>query len=102
MARKKKAVEVEVKPVTYTFTEQQFERLNQIITWDNPIDDVKSIKDMGDASLLEIGYAIGELHTKFEKALNDAKDILNEVDPEGGEDESDVEEFDNYEEDDEN
>ena len=90
MARKKKAVEVEVKPVTYTFTEQQFERLNQIITWDNPIDDVKSIKDMGDASLLEIGYAIGELHTKFEKALNDAKDILNEVDPEGGEDESDV------------
>lgn len=101
MAKKKKVVEVEVKPVTYTFTEQQFERLNQIITWDNPLDEIKIIKDMGDASLLEIGYAIGELYSKFEKVLNDAKDILNEVDPEGGE-ENEEDDSDNWDDDDNN
>jgi hypothetical protein len=78
---KKKAVvkmkaEKIVKPYA-TLTEEQYDELKNIITWDNPIGDLKDLSTVGNLDLLEIGFKIGEVYSSFVKTMVSFENILN-------------------------
>ena len=81
---KKKAVakmtEV-VKPYA-TMTEEQFDEIKSIVSWDNPLSQLSEIKDGGDMSMLEIGFKLGEIHCLFNKAFENIEKVLTQIGPE--------------------
>jgi hypothetical protein len=97
---KRKAVakmKEKVEPTYYaTLTEDQFDELNRLISWDNPINQLYDISGSGEISQLELGFKLGELYSSFQVMFEKCKQILESIEPE-----SQVEEEDDEEEDDE-
>lgn len=81
MSKKKKAVAKE-QVVPYTLTEKQYERLHQIMSWDNPLHELASIKDIQEPTVMEVAFKAGEVYSKLEKMIDECSEIINTIAPE--------------------
>lgn len=82
MSKKKKTTKkVEVEQTNpYTLTEQQYERLSQILSWDNPLHELGTIKDLQEPTVMEVAFKAGEVYSKFEKMIEECSEIINSLD----------------------
>lgn len=96
MATKKKAVKKveKVDPPYYaTLTEEQFDAIERF-SWNNPLDELKSIVDDGDTSMIELGFKLGTIHRKFKEMIDDIGSITEQIKP--NQDNEDDEEDNDY------
>ena len=88
---KKKAVakmKEKVEPTYYTtLTEEQFDKLNSKISWDNPLNELYEISSNGDSTQLELGFKLGEVHQKFENFLAELKEVMESIEPQSDDEE---------------
>lgn len=79
-----KKIKVEVIP-TYTLTQEQYDTLFRLISWNNPLSHLDMISQMQDTTLLEIGYKVGIAYNEFYNMLDECETILRDIDPESNE-----------------
>jgi hypothetical protein len=82
--KKMKAVpSTEVVEKTYytTLTEEQYDTLTQIVSWNNPLDKLENITSQGEMNNIEMGYKLGKLYCQFEETFGKMRQILDEIEP---------------------
>jgi hypothetical protein len=80
---KKKAVakmkEV-VKPYA-TMTEEQYDEIKSILTWENPVRELEDVASESNLSVTEIAFKMGKISKSFETMFEKLENILNEITP---------------------
>lgn len=93
MSKKKKAVAKmkEEKKVNVQLTEEQFENLDNLISWDHPLEKLSDLSLNGESNKLELGFKMGEVYSEFKEYLAKLEKIIDEIRPE---EEVDFQEYD--------
>lgn len=83
MSKSKKKSIAKVEEVKrYEITEEQLDKLSDMLSWDNPLSELSDISSFSDeTSKLELGFKLGEAYCKLEKMLENCEKILEEVRP---------------------